>query len=92
MLMVRRETESFGMGLSGGLLVREVRQTLVSFSRHQLFFPSASEDELRRDLRRRTLVFLATRALEHIGELRARRGELEEQRRRLQARLRALRG
>jgi len=92
MLMVKRETESFGMGLSGEMLVREVRQTLVSFSRHQLFFPAASADELRRDLRQRTLVFLASRALERIGELRTRRGELEEQRRRLQAQLRALRG
>lgn len=92
MLMVKRETESFGMGLSGELLVREVRQTLVSFSGHQLFFPAASEDALRRELRQRTLVFLATRALERIGELRTRRGELEEQRRRLQAQLRALRG
>jgi hypothetical protein len=80
------------MGLSGDMLVREIRQTVVSFSRHQLFFPAASEDELRRELRRRTLVFLATRALENIGELRTRRGDLEERRRRLQARLRALRG
>ena len=92
MLMVKRETESFGMGLSGELLVREVRQTVISFSRHQLFFPAPSEDELRRELRQRTLVFLASRALERIGELRTRRGDLEEQRRRLQAQLRALRG
>ncbi|MFO7641362.1 MAG: hypothetical protein R6X17_08885 [Candidatus Competibacteraceae bacterium] len=92
MLVVKRETESFGMGLSGDMLVREIRQTVVSFSRHQLFFPAASENELRRELRRRTLVFLATRALENIGELRTRRGDLEERRRRLQARLRALRG
>ena len=92
MLMVRRETESFGMGLRGDVLVREVRQTLVNFSRHQLFFPSTSEDGLRRELRQRTVVFLATRALERIGDLRARRGDLEEQRRRLQAQLRALRG
>jgi hypothetical protein len=92
MLMVKRETESLGMGLRGDMLVREIRQTVVSFSRHHLFFPAASEDALRRDLRQRTLVFLATRALERIGELRTRRGELEEQRRRLQAQLRALRG
>ncbi len=92
MLMVKRETESFGMALRGDMLVREVRQTLVSFSRHQLFFLSPSEDGLRRELRQRTLVFLATRALEQIGELRTRRGELEEQRRRLLAQLRALRG
>jgi hypothetical protein len=92
MLVVKRETESFGMALQGDMLVREVRQTLVSFSRHQLFFPSPGEDGLRRELRQRTLVFLATRALERIGELRTRRADLEEQRRRLQAQLRALRG
>jgi hypothetical protein len=38
------------------------------------------------------LVFLATRALERINELRTRRSALEEQRRQLQAQLRALRG
>ena len=47
---------------------------------------------MRKELRERTLVFLATRALERINELREQRGALEEQRRQLQAQLRALRG
>ncbi len=92
LLMVKRETETFGAALQGSLLVRDVRQIRVSFSDHQLFFPAASESELRKELRRRMLVFLASRALERINELRERRGALEEQRRQLQAQLRALRG
>jgi len=92
MLMVKRETATFGMALQGDMLVREIPQTVVSFSHHQLFFPTASETGLRRELRQRTLIFLATRALERINELRAGRSDLEEQRRQLQAQLRALRG
>ncbi|MBE2219553.1 MAG: hypothetical protein IAE90_15185 [Ignavibacteria bacterium] len=92
MLMVKRETETFGAVLSGDVVVRDVRRILVSFSQHRLFFPAASEAELREELKQRMLVFLATRALERINELRTRRSALEEQRRQLQAQLRALRG
>ncbi len=92
MLMVKRETEAFGAALEGDMLVREVRQTKVSFSEHRLYFPAASETGLRRDLRQRMLAFLASRARERIGELRTRRDALEEQRRQLRAQLQALRG
>lgn len=92
MLMVKHETETFGTALAGAMLVREVRQIQVSFSGHRLFFPAASEAELRHDLRRRMLAFLASRARERISALRTRRETLEEQRRQLQAQLRALRG
>lgn len=92
LLMVKRETGTFGSALEGDLLIREVRQIQVSFSEHRLHFPAASETELRQDLRQRMLVFLAGRARERIGELRARRDALEEQRRQLRAQLQALRG
>lgn len=91
LLMIKQETETFGTVLEGEALVREVRQIRVSFSHHQLFFPTASEAELRRELKQRMLMFLATRAQERINELRTRRGALEEQRRQLQAQLRAWR-
>lgn len=91
MLMLKRETETFGTVLRGDVLVRDVRQLQVSFSRHRLFFPAISEAGLREELKQRMLVFLATRALERINELRDQRSMLEEQRRRLQAQLRALR-
>ncbi|HRY16025.1 MAG: hypothetical protein KDJ31_09550 [Candidatus Competibacteraceae bacterium] len=91
MLMVKRETETFGAALRGDVLVRDVRQIRVSFSKHRLFFPTTSEKRLREDLQQRMLAFLATRALERINEIRDRRSWLEEQRRRLQAQLRALR-
>jgi ElaB/YqjD/DUF883 family membrane-anchored ribosome-binding protein len=92
LLMVKRETGTFGSALEGDLLIREVRQIQVSFSEHRLHFPAASETELRQDLRQRMLVFLAGRARERIGKLRARRDALEEQRRQLRAQLQALRG
>ncbi|MCB1919946.1 MAG: hypothetical protein KDJ28_08205 [Candidatus Competibacteraceae bacterium] len=91
MLMVKRETETFGAALRGDVLVRDVRQIRVSFSKHRLFFPTISEKRLREGLQQRMLVFLATRALERINEIRDQRSSLEEQRRRLQAQLRALR-
>ncbi len=91
MLMIKQETESFGTALRGDVLVRDVRQIRVSFSRHRLFFPAINEKQLREDLQQRMLVFLATRALERINNLRDQRSMLEEQRRRLQAQLRALR-
>jgi hypothetical protein len=92
MLMAMRETETFGTALQGEMLVREVRQTRVSFSEHRLFFPAADETELRKDLKQRMLVFLATRARDRIVELRMRRDMLEEQRRQLRAQFGALRG
>ncbi len=91
MLMVKRETETFGSVLNGDVLVHDVRRIQISFSRHRLFFPAVSEARLREELKQRMLVFLATRALERINELRDQRSMLEEQRRRLQAQLRALR-
>lgn len=92
MLMVKRETETLGTALAGDLLVREVRRTVVSFSKHHLYFPAASEAGLRRELRQRMLVFLAHRARERIDALRERRDALEEQRRQARAQLQALRG
>lgn len=92
MLMVMHETETFGTALEGEMLVREVRQIQVSFSDHRLFFPAASESDLRKELRQRMLVFLASRARDRIVELRTRRETLEEQQRQLRAQLGALRG
>ena len=92
MLMVKRETETFGTTMAGEMLVREVRQIQVSFSEHRLYFPAASESELRKGLRQRMLVFLASRARERIDALRTRRDALEEQRRQLRAQLQALQG
>lgn len=92
MLMVKRESEAFGPVLNGDVVVRDVRRVQVSFSKHRLFFPAPSEKRLREELKQRILVFLATKALERINELRSTRAELEEQRRQLQAQLRAYRG
>ena len=92
MLMVKQETETLGTALAGDLLIREVRRTVVSFSKHHLYFPAASEAGLRRELRQRMLVFLASRARERIDALRVQRDALEEQRRQARAQLQALRG
>ncbi len=90
LLMIKQELETFGMGLQGELIARDTRQIQISFSEHGLFFPATSEAGLRQELKRRLLLFLATRALELINGIRAQRGALEEQYRQLQAQLRAL--
>lgn len=92
LLMVMREQESFSTGLEGEMLVRDVRRVTVSFSAHQLLFPVTSERALRQELKQRMLIYLAGCALTRINQLRDCRGDLEEQRRQLQAQMNALRG
>lgn len=91
MLMLKRESETFGPVLNGDVLVREVRRIQVSFAKHQLLMPAASEPELREELKQRMLIFLAKRASERLQQLRERRSTLEELRRQLHAQLRTLR-
>lgn len=49
--MVKAEKQSFGVGLSGDVVVRDVPQTRINFGGHELHFLSMSEDELRISLK-----------------------------------------
>ncbi len=91
MEMVKRETVAFGTMLEGRMLVREAQQIEVNFSEHRLYFPAASEADLRQELHQQMLQFLAIQARKHLTELQTRRDMLEEQRRQLRAQLDALR-
>lgn len=51
LFMARNEKEVFSSGLADGLLVRDIRQTTISFTDHVISQPRASETELRSALR-----------------------------------------
>lgn len=92
MEMIKRETATFGTILDGTMLVREAQQIVVNFSEHRLYFPAASEADLRQELKQQMLKFLASQARQRLVELQTRRDLLEEQRRQLRAQLDALHG
>ena len=85
-----RERRVLGMELQGDILQREVVQTSVSFSGQRLVDPALTEEVLRKRLRRRAFDHLLALALQHIGENRESRADLQRQRDLLQRRLRTL--
>lgn len=85
--MQYQEQTRFGVGLQGEMMVRDVAQTVLSFSQHALRLFARSEAELRRGIARRLLDELALIALEHMQAEQAERKELEEHRNLLSARL-----
>ncbi len=62
LFMARSEKEVFSSGLADGLLVRDVKQTTVSFTDHVISQPRVSESEVRLALRQ----FLFKRYVEYI--------------------------
>jgi hypothetical protein len=65
----------------------EVARTTVSFAEPQVLAPSADEAAARGELALRALEYLALRAMERVGALRAEKRELERERALLQAQL-----
>jgi hypothetical protein len=80
LLMTLGERQVFGAALEGDTLRRDVAQTTVSFSRHQLVDPSAAQDETRRLLKRRAFDHLLSLALGRIATALAEQGELKRER------------
>ena len=62
MLMARNEKEVFSSGLAEGLLIRDVKQTTVSFTDHAISQPRGSESGVRSALRQ----FLFERYVEYL--------------------------
>lgn len=83
----RSVEKSFGMRAQGEVLQRDVAQTTVSFSKHQVTIPSVGEDEVRREIMRRVFRFLATQALRQISSAKIRREDLKLRRSFLRTRL-----
>ncbi|HEX6735912.1 MAG TPA: hypothetical protein VF096_13965 [Azonexus sp.] len=75
-----REKNTLGMALEGEMLRRDVAQVTVSFARHRLADPAASEGETRRQLKRRAFDHLVGLALWRVSEARSERVELNQQR------------
>ena len=79
----RTEKTVLGMALVGDQVLRDVPQTAVNFSNHQVEFPADSELETRRQVQARAFDYLIEVARQHLASIRARREQLEHQRRRL---------
>jgi hypothetical protein len=90
LLAERMERNVLGMDLAGESVRREVAQVAVSFSGHRLLDPRPSEEESRRQLKRRAFDHLLTLALTKITERRVERADLTRQRDLLRRKLTAL--
>jgi len=86
--MTRRETRVLAQALQGEMVQREVARTSVSFSEHRVSAPRATAADLRADLERRALDFIAERVAVRLESLDTGRKALEQERDVLKARLR----
>lgn len=90
LLAERVERNILGMDLVGDQVRRDVQQVAVSFTAHRLLDPSTSEEESRRQWKRRAFDHLLTLALTRIAEARVEREDLTRQRDLLRRKLTAL--
>jgi len=88
--MAFKEQRTFGMALHGEMVQRDVAQTSVSFSDHRARICGHDEARLRRVVGVEVFEYLVSHALSEIGEERAERRELQENRSLIRARLRLL--
>ncbi|MEN3366227.1 MAG: hypothetical protein V7606_3501 [Burkholderiales bacterium] len=88
--MEMTERHIFGVGLEGEILRRDVPQTTVSFSDHQVRMCGRTDAELRIAIVRRLLDQLALEGLARIAADKSRRDMLERERALLNTRLRLL--
>jgi len=90
LVMEKQEKIIFGAELSGDIVLRDVPQIAVSFDAHRLFDPAISEDEIRRQLKRRAYDHLLSLALRRITIVKTERDKLERYRALLQSKLNLL--
>jgi hypothetical protein len=90
LLAERSERTVYGIELKGELLRREVPQTAISFSQHNVVEPAVSEEAARHQLKRRAFEHLLYLALTRIGEVSLERTNLTRQRDLLRSKLAAL--
>ena len=90
LLMERQERQVFGIELEGSILRHDVPQTTVSFTHHRLLDRAASEDDTRRQLKRRAFDHLLTLALGRLATAHAERVGLERERLLLRRKSKAL--
>ena len=90
LVMKKQEQVFFGAELSGDIVLRDVPQVTVSFEAHRLIDPAGSEEETRRQLRRRAFDHLLSLALWQIAIVKTERDKLERYRALLQSKLNLL--
>lgn len=90
LLAERVEKHVMGIELNGDMMRRDVAQVAVSFHGHRLVDPDISEEETRRQLKRRAFDHLLSLALMRITEVQGERVDLNRQRDLLRRKLRAL--
>ena len=82
-----KERTIFGTAVEGGLVQRDVAQTVVEFHDHRIIDPCPAVAETRRALEDRALNALVTRVLERLLQARSLKDELKEQQRILSIKL-----
>ena len=85
--MEKQEKGVMGVELSGDIVMHGVPQVTVSFDGHRLLDPTASEEETRRQLKRRAFDHLLSLALRRITFVRSEREDLARRRSLLQSKL-----
>ena len=88
--MAYSEQRGLGMSLQGDIVQRDVAQTVVSFSGHQVRICGQSDQEVRRLLGTQIYEYLLAQAISEISDERSERRELEDNRALIRARLRLL--
>jgi hypothetical protein len=83
----QRERRVLTSALQGESVQAEVARTTVNFGNPQILAPGTEEAAVRAELVQRALEYLALRALERVGAVRAQKHELEKERALLQAQL-----
>lgn len=87
LVMTRKERKILGVEMDGEIMKRDVLQTSVDFSDHQIVAPMISEEETRKELSLRALALLAAHSLENILSLIAWKKEMETEKRVLEVKL-----
>ena len=87
--MLKTEKEILGMEISGAQVRRDVKQTSVSFSDHNILSPADTESSARQALKCCVFEGLITNALSQLMEIRATRRRLESKQRVLRSKLRS---
>ena len=80
-----------GIELDGEMLRRDVAQVAMNFRGHRLVDPAVSEEEVRRQLKRRAFDCLLSLGLTRIADVTSERADLQSQRTLLRRKLDALR-
>jgi hypothetical protein len=87
LVMTHKEKKILGVEMDGEILKRDVLQTSIDFSDHQIVAPMISEEETRKELALRALALLASHSLEEILSLISWKKEMETEKRILEIKL-----